>query len=120
MILQTGGSEVGDTSTRSRPNSSADARALWRGMTPNWLPSGSMTLTSLALISLFILILSLSCFGLTICHLRIRVHHEHHRQISPDVIFLLNTGCFCVYNRKDVVYIDFSLYNTVFPKIKKK
>src|SRR5450830_1017409 len=51
MIRQTGGSAVGDTSTRSRPALAASARASVREMTPNCCPSISITLTDAALIS---------------------------------------------------------------------
>ncbi len=57
MILQTGGSAFGDTSTRSRPKSAAAANALAIDITPSWFPSGSITLTSLARIILLIFVL---------------------------------------------------------------
>ena len=50
---------MGDTSTRSRPNSAALSSASTVVITPTWLPSGSITLTSLALIFLLMLTLSL-------------------------------------------------------------
>ena len=49
---------MGETSTRSKPNSAAVSRACLVGMIPICSPSGSITLTSLALISLLMLILS--------------------------------------------------------------
>jgi hypothetical protein len=48
---------LGETSTRSRPNSAAVSSACLVGIMPIWLPSGSITLISLALIFLFILTL---------------------------------------------------------------
>ena len=50
---------MGETSTRSRPNSAAWSSASTVGIMPTWLPSGSITLTSLALIFLLMLTLSL-------------------------------------------------------------
>src|SRR3954471_24073442 len=54
MILQTGGFAMGETSTRSRPNSTALARATSRGRTPNCSPSGPMTRSSRARIRRFV------------------------------------------------------------------
>ena len=59
---------MGDTSTRSRPNSAAVASALFVGTTPIWLPSGSMTLTSLALIFSLIFVLFV-CLGIAMPYL---------------------------------------------------
>ena len=49
---------MGETSTRSKPNSAAVSRACLVGIIPICSPSGSMTLTSLALIFLLIFVLS--------------------------------------------------------------
>src|SRR5205085_3754556 len=54
MILQTGGLAMGETSTRSRPNSTALARATSRGRTPNCSPSGPITLSSRARMRRFV------------------------------------------------------------------
>src|SRR4051812_25509453 len=54
MILQTGGFAMGETSTRSRPNSTALARATSRGRTPSCSPSGPMTRSSRARIRRFV------------------------------------------------------------------
>src|SRR4030042_2348231 len=51
MMRQTGGSDLGETSTRSNSKLEALRSASIKGMMPNCLPSGSMTLTSLARIS---------------------------------------------------------------------
>ena len=49
---------MGETSTRSRPNSVAVSRACLVGIIPICSPSGSITLTSLALMSLLMFVLS--------------------------------------------------------------
>ena len=49
---------MGETSTRSRPNSAAVSIACLVGITPICSPSGSITLTSLALMSLLMFVLS--------------------------------------------------------------
>ena len=48
---------MGETSTRSSPNSAAVSSACLVGIIPIWLPSGSITLISLALIFLLMLTL---------------------------------------------------------------
>ncbi len=65
---------MGEISTRSNPSSLADSNACAIGMTPTCPPSGSMTLTSLALIPLLMLIPSnrlgfLGRLGIAISHL---------------------------------------------------
>ena len=50
---------MGETSTRSRPNSDAASSASRLEIIPIWLPSGSMTRISLALIASFILVRSI-------------------------------------------------------------
>ena len=49
---------MGETSTRSKPNSAAVSRACLVGIIPTCSPSGSITLTSLALMSLLMFVLS--------------------------------------------------------------
>src|SRR5262249_24984717 len=46
MMRHTGGIALGDTSTRSRPFSSARRNASCVGITPAWPPSSAMTRTS--------------------------------------------------------------------------
>src|SRR5210317_2415766 len=59
MIRQTGGAALGETSTRSRPCSSAACSAAPNSMIPSCPPSSSMTRTSLARIDSLILVVSL-------------------------------------------------------------
>ena len=49
---------MGETSTKSKPNSAAVSRACLVGITPICSPSGSITLTSLALMFLLMFVLS--------------------------------------------------------------
>ena len=58
MIFATGGFAFGEISIRSKLAVSAAARASDRDKTPKLTPSAPMTLSSLARIALFILILS--------------------------------------------------------------
>src|SRR5262249_5994399 len=46
MMRHTGGTALGETSTRSSPESSAERRASTVGMTPSCVPSAPMTRTS--------------------------------------------------------------------------
>ena len=61
--MQTGGFALGETSTRSRPASSAAARASLIGIIPICSPSGLITLTSFALI-FWLILTKLDRFGL--------------------------------------------------------
>jgi len=61
VILQTGGSAVGEISTRSRPFSRAIRTASYGCMTPSWPPSSSITRTSRARIRSFTRVRSLCC-----------------------------------------------------------
>ena len=61
MILQTGGSAVGEISTRSRPFSRAIRTASYGCMTPSWPPSSSITRTSRARIRSLTRVRSLCC-----------------------------------------------------------
>src|SRR4030042_5152893 len=53
MILQTGGSELGETSTRSCPSRAAMSNACWVGIMPRCCPSNEISLTAFAWILSF-------------------------------------------------------------------